>query len=99
MDARCRGLREQPGAPSSDNNTGKYRENSPSTSEEETDGPGVWDGYPPKKEQRCGEFEEKRCLILKNIRGVLPGRMMVVMWCGGFGYMLDAVIVLGLLAA
>lgn len=29
MDARCRRLRFQPGAPSSDNNTGKYRENSP----------------------------------------------------------------------
>lgn len=47
MDARCRRLRGQPGASSSENNTGKYREHSPRVSEEETDR--LRARYPPKR--------------------------------------------------
>lgn len=62
MDARCRRLRAQPSASSSDNNTGKYREKLTSWSEEETDS-GSLGGLSPLKISDAEDFREKRCLF------------------------------------
>lgn len=80
MDAKCRRLRRQPGAPSSDNNTGKCRENSPRDLKRQTDRES---GRVLPKKINDAEMLRGNNICFSKRYPRPPGPVMMVMWCVG----------------